>query len=206
MTQRVTQPWLLIQPLWKILPISKRMRKIEEQLETFIQSVVNKYREKSASKIVSIEKRKETWESEQVGAKGFKCLMEELLDAGMSDREIFNESLNIIVGAHETTSWSLTFLFLRLATHLDIQEKCRQEVDAMFEGKLRNKLVSSDLSVDDLAGLKYLERCIQENLRLVPILPLFLRRLDVPLEMGRKWETFMKILELIKNKNVNCVF
>lgn len=37
--------------------------------------------------------------------------------------------------------------------------------------------------MEDLSNLKYLERCIFENLRLCPVIPGFVRRLDEPLQL-----------------------
>ncbi len=69
-----------------------------------------------------------------------------------------------------------------MALNPECQAKCREEIDALLENK--GEMV---LSYDDVqGGLKYLERCILETLRLFPPVFLFLRQLQSPLNLGTK--------------------
>ncbi|KAM3962229.1 cytochrome P450 4C1-like [Aphomia sociella] len=63
---------------------------------------------------------------------------------------------------HDTTSCGLTFLFLMLANHQDVQNKVYEEMQIIFGDSTRSA------TTDDLAEMKYLERCIKETLRLYP--------------------------------------
>lgn len=70
-----------------------------------------------------------------------------------------------------------------MALNPNIQAKCRQEIDELVEGK--DEMI---LSYDDVqGGLKYLERCILETLRLFPPVFIFVRQLQSPLTLGVKW-------------------
>jgi cytochrome P450 len=82
----------------------------------------------------------------------------------MSDEEMRDELLTLLVAGHETTATSLAWAAERLARHPDKLERLRSEVR---EG----------------AG-EYLTATIQETLRLRPVISIVLRRLTEPVEIG----------------------
>lgn len=96
------------------------------------------------------------------------------------------KSFNILifVKGHETSALSVRYLLFHLAQYPEIQELCRQEVDNLFDSKIADSDYGVDLTMDDLASLKYLDRCLMESLRITPIIPLTIRRLDKPLQLG----------------------
>lgn len=93
---------------------------------------------------------------------------------------------------HETTVTALQFLLVHLALNPTHIKKCQEEVNQLMESKrsavMGDNSLDSDsatmLDMDDLSSLVYLQRCIMESNRLNPALPLFLRRLDGPLEVN----------------------
>jgi len=82
----------------------------------------------------------------------------------MSDEEIRDELLTLLVAGHETTATSLAWAAERLARHPEKLERLRAEV---AEG-----------------GEEYLTATIQETLRLRPVISIVLRRLTEPVEIG----------------------
>jgi len=84
--------------------------------------------------------------------------------SSMSDEEMRDELLTLLVAGHETTATSLAWAVERLSRHPDKLERLRAEVE---EG-----------------GEEYLTATIQETLRLRPVISIVLRRLTEPVEIG----------------------
>ncbi len=82
----------------------------------------------------------------------------------MSDEEIRDELLTLLVAGHETTATSLSWAVERLVRHPEKLERLRAEVGAGEEA--------------------YLTATIQETLRLRPVISVVLRRLTEPVEIG----------------------
>jgi cytochrome P450 family 135 len=85
--------------------------------------------------------------------------------SGMSDEELRDELMTLLVAGHETTATSLAWAFERLLRHPDKLERLRAEA------------VAGDSE-------EYLEAVIKEILRLRPVLPIVLRKLSQPMEFG----------------------
>jgi cytochrome P450 len=82
----------------------------------------------------------------------------------MSDGEIRDELLTLLVAGHETTATALSWAMERLVRHPEKLERLRDEVEA---------------GEDD-----YLSATIQETLRLRPVIVIVARKLTEPVELG----------------------
>lgn len=82
----------------------------------------------------------------------------------MSDVEIRDELLTLLVAGHETTATALAWAVERLVRHPEKLERLREEV----------------LAGEDA----YLNATIQETLRLRPVISIVIRRLTEPVELG----------------------
>ncbi len=82
----------------------------------------------------------------------------------MSDAEIHDELLTLLVAGHETTATALSWAVERLVRHPDKLARLREEVEAGEEA--------------------YLTATIQETLRLRPVIVAVLRRLTESVELG----------------------
>jgi cytochrome P450 len=82
----------------------------------------------------------------------------------MSDAEVRDELLTLLVAGHETTATALSWAMERLTRHPEKLERLRAEVEAGEEA--------------------YLTATIQETLRLRPVIVVVLRRLTEPVELG----------------------
>lgn len=78
----------------------------------------------------------------------------------------------------DTTAATLTTLFFELAKKPELQRTLQSELDAL-----------SNLSTDQLTGLKYLDAIINETLRLHPVVPSGLQRQTPPegLQIGETY-------------------
>jgi cytochrome P450 len=78
----------------------------------------------------------------------------------MSDQQLRDECITLLVAGHETTALALSWAAYLLAQHATVQEKLHAEVDVT--------LGSRSPEVSDLPRLVYTERIIRETLRLYP--------------------------------------
>jgi cytochrome P450 len=84
--------------------------------------------------------------------------------AGMSDKELRDELMTLLVAGHETSATALAWALEALTHHPAALNRLRDEIDAG----------------DDT----YLDAVIKETLRLRPVIALVLRRLVEPMEIG----------------------
>jgi cytochrome P450 len=82
----------------------------------------------------------------------------------MSDREMRDELLTLLVAGHETTATSLAWAVERLCRHPQKLERLEAEAETGSE--------------------EYLTATIQETLRLRPVIPIVIRRLTEPVEIA----------------------
>jgi cytochrome P450 len=79
---------------------------------------------------------------------------------GMSDLEIMEEALGMIIGGHETSSSALAWIWYELHQHPEVQKQLHDEIDAVV-GK-------APLKLEDMPRLQYAKMIINETLRLHP--------------------------------------
>jgi len=82
----------------------------------------------------------------------------------MSDDELRDELMTLLVAGHETTASALAWAVERLVRHPQVLARAREESEA--------------------GGDEYIDAICKETLRLRPILSLVLRRLKQPMEIG----------------------
>jgi len=98
-----------------------------------------------------------------------------LLDAhdeegqGLTDEELRNELLTLVLAGHETTANTIAWAFERLLRHPESY------------GRLRDAVRSDDVSADQ-GG--YLDATIHEAMRVRPVVPVIGRRATVPWQLG----------------------
>ena len=82
----------------------------------------------------------------------------------MSDEELRDELMTLLVAGHETTATALAWGIERLVRHPDELERLREEADS--------------------GGDEYVDAVAKETLRLRPVIPIVVRRLTEPVEIG----------------------
>ena len=98
----------------------------------------------------------------------------------MSDQEIRDELVTMLVAGHESTATSLTWVVYRLLQNPDVQTKAQAEAAAV----IGNGSERSQLSAEQIAELGYLDVVIKETARLNPVLPIVIRYLEAPARIG----------------------
>ncbi|HVB34799.1 MAG TPA: cytochrome P450 [Patescibacteria group bacterium] len=78
----------------------------------------------------------------------------------MSDRQIRDEAVTLLLAGHETTALALSWTWLLLARHPEIAARLREELDRVLGGRAP--------APGDLPRLRYAEMVIQESMRLYP--------------------------------------
>ena len=80
--------------------------------------------------------------------------------AAMSERQILNEVMTLVVAGHETTAATLCWTWHALAQHPDVELRLWQEVDALLGAAIP--------AVEDLVKFQYARQVLDEVLRLYP--------------------------------------
>ena len=116
----------------------------------------------------------------------------------LTDQEIIDHLIFILMAGHDTTASSLTSLSYLLAKNLDWQEKVRAEVQQFFaESK-------DSFQLKDLRKLELLGLCIKESLRLYPPLIMIPRVSTETIEFGGyRFEPGMNFIVALEHNHYN---
>ena len=97
--------------------------------------------------------------------------------ARMTDEQIRDECMTLLLAGHDTTAAGLTWVFYNLARHQQAQAALIEEVDRALGGRLP--------TFDDLPNLPYTAMVIKETLRLFPpAIGVFQREALADVEIG----------------------
>lgn len=138
-------------PLANIMP-NKRykdgVKTIHEYISGYVQDAVASYKNGTSIK--------------KDGDADRYIFLEELAKLGCSEKKIQDELLNILLAGRDTTASLLSYLFYTLARRPDVFAKLRDEV--MQYG-------NQPPTFEQIKSMKYLQYCLNETLRLHPIVP-----------------------------------
>lgn len=79
---------------------------------------------------------------------------------GMTDRQLRDEVVTLMMAGHETTANALSWAWYLLSRHPHVEEKLHEEVDRVLGGRLP--------TFDDLPALAYTRNVLAESMRLYP--------------------------------------
>jgi cytochrome P450 len=96
--------------------------------------------------------------------------------SAMTDQQLRDEVLTLLVGGHETTALSLTWVWYLLAQNSEVEEKLHAELDAVLGDRAP--------SADDLSRLVYTDHVLREALRLYPPAWRIVRAAREPFRIG----------------------
>jgi cytochrome P450 len=113
---------------------------------------------------------------------GFEDLLGTLLKARyedgspMPDQQIRDEVMTLLLAGHETTAVSLSWIWLLLSQHPEVEQKLHTELAEVLNGRSPR--------LNDLASLPYTERVVKEAMRLYPPVWATVRSTVKPCEIG----------------------
>ncbi|XP_068165517.1 cytochrome P450 4F3 [Antennarius striatus] len=82
-------------------------------------------------------------------------------EQGLTDEEIQAEANTFMFAGHDTTASAICWTLYNLAYHNHYQEKCREEVMELMQGR-----ETHEIEWEDLSNLPFTTMCIRESLRL----------------------------------------
>src|SRR5204862_3771891 len=94
---------------------------------------------------------------------------------GMSDRQLRDEAMTLLLAGHETTANLLAWTWYPLSQHPDVESALHAEVDAV---------PAERLGADDLARLPFTRAVLTESMRLFPPAWIIGRRALQPYRIG----------------------
>jgi cytochrome P450 len=97
-------------------------------------------------------------------------------DQGMTDQQLRDEAVTIVLAGHETTANALSWTWYLLAQHPEVEARLHAELDQALGGRLP--------ATDDLRQLPYAEMVIKEAMRLYPPIPSIARQATEDLMIG----------------------
>jgi cytochrome P450 len=86
----------------------------------------------------------------------------------LTDEEVRDEALSMLIAGHETTAHALTWTWYLLSQHPEVEQKLHSELDAVISGGLPR--------TGDLESLSYTRMVFSEAMRLYPPLWIIARR------------------------------
>ncbi|MCS7475802.1 cytochrome P450 [Umezawaea endophytica] len=95
--------------------------------------------------------------------------------AGMSDEQVHDEVMTLLIGGIETTALALAWTFHEIGRHPEVERLVHAEVDEVLGGRTP--------TYADAANLVYLNQVVDEVLRMYPVWFL-MRRALAPVELG----------------------
>jgi cytochrome P450 len=94
-----------------------------------------------------------------------------LAQSGQSEKKIHDEIVNLLFAGRDTTAATLSWLFYELARNPEVMGKIRAEIQEI----LGYNCIARPPKLDELKRMKYLQRTVDEILRLYPPVPFNIR-------------------------------
>ncbi len=98
----------------------------------------------------------------------------------MTDQELRDELVTLLLAGHETTATSVAWAIERLVRHPDKLARLVAEIDAP------SRVQAGEPSSRGAGGDEYMQAVISETLRVRPVVPLVVRVLQTPLRVGAR--------------------
>lgn len=189
---RSITPWMWINFLFDPSPTGRRFHKIIARLHEFTNNTISKRKqvllERKSSEPAELNANEGSMSNEP--GKGFNekkrrlAFLDLLLKYHFEDPVNFDENAireevdTFTFGGHDTTGISLTYIFLLIGHHPEVQQKIHRELDDIFAYDK-----DRDVTQDDLNKMEYLTMVIKESLRMYSPAPMIMRTLPEEVEI-----------------------
>jgi len=134
-------------PVWVPLPANLAFNESMKQLDKIIYRIIESRKQEAGNKHNDLLSMLMEAKDEETGE-------------GMSDLQLHDEVMTIFIAGHETTAVSLAWLFYLLSKHPEVENKLREELKTVLNGKTP--------AFEDLPKLRYTRQVIDESLRIYP--------------------------------------
>ncbi len=137
-------------PLWVPTQGNRRLREGLETLNNVVYGII-------------AERRKQATDSGTEAGDLLSMLLaaqDEETGEGMSDQQLRDEVMTLLLAGYETTSTALTWTWYLLSQHPDVEQRLHAELETVLGGQTP--------TVDHLKDLPYTRMVIQETMRLYP--------------------------------------
>ncbi|KAF2893603.1 hypothetical protein ILUMI_12566 [Ignelater luminosus] len=162
--QRILHPWLLLNCVYRRTTRSKLEFKQKLSLKEFSRKVLER-RKKEREKHKTMD-----W-----------CLLDGFIEISetkpdFTDEDIVDEVCTFMLAGQDSVGAATAFTLYYLAKFQDVQNKVNEEIKEVIS--------NSNITIEKLDKMKYLERCICESLRICPSVPLVTRKLCEDVKVG----------------------
>ncbi|XP_043488900.1 cytochrome P450 4C1-like [Polistes fuscatus] len=178
--QRIVKVWLYPNIIFNNSSMGKRFQELISHFNKITNEIIREKKE-------SMQKDKITPELEASDARQHTSTFLDLLFKSFyetgeySEQDIRDEIHTMVFAGSDTTSGTLTFLFLMLATFPEVQQRAYEELYQMYGSSDPENV---PITLQDIKKMKYLERVIKETLRLFPAGPIIGRVLQDDLRVN----------------------
>lgn len=94
-----------------------------------------------------------------------------MINERMNDKDMLDHLTTLLSAGHDTTAYFAAYMCFLLASHQDIQDRLRAEVISTVFKDGSMDMSAINLTGDDVGEMKYMQKVMQETLRLYSIIP-----------------------------------
>ena len=146
-SDRVTEPlWQMLLPKQIPTPNRVRFKRANEEMDRLVYGLIRERRESGEDKgdLMSMLMRAQDADTGET----------------MTDRQLRDELLSILMAGHETTANTLSWTWVLLAQHPEVEAQLHAELDEVLGGRAP--------TLQDLPRLRYTEQVLKESMRVYP--------------------------------------
>jgi cytochrome P450 len=133
-----------VPPLGVPTPRNRRIQRYIRELDTVVHEIITARRSAGQNDLVTM----------------LLTARDAATGEGMSDKQVRDEVMTLLIAGHETTSNLLTWTWYLLAQHPEVERQLHDELARVLGGRIP--------TMDDLAQLTYTHMVLEESLRLYP--------------------------------------